>query len=75
MQHTCSVDEIKDAAQFIQTIIPDSPEHALQPKDPSTMSIKELKAAIKAAGLASRAAGLMEKHEFVTLLTEYYQSK
>ena len=75
MQHTCSPSEIRDAAQFISTIIPDSPELAIKPKDPSTRSIKELKAAIKSAGLGARAAGLMEKHEFVSLLTEYYNSK
>ena len=35
------------------------------------MSVKELKAAIRDAGLANKAVGLCEKKEFVTLLTEH----
>ena len=38
--------------------------------NPSSMSIRELKEAIAARGLTSRTIGFVEKHEFVTLLTE-----
>jgi hypothetical protein len=74
MQHTCIMKEIQDAAQFLSTILPYNADLALAPKDPATMSVKELKAAVRNAGLASQAAGFSEKHEFVTLLTNHYAS-
>ena len=43
-------------------------------KLPSEMSIKELKEAIRQAGLTQRANGFREKSEFVELLTEYRKS-
>lgn len=39
-------------------------------KDPEDMTIKELKAAIRSAGLESKAVGFMEKSEFVKLLKD-----
>jgi hypothetical protein len=39
------------------------------------MSVKELKAAIRKAGLNRKAVGLMEKHEFVKLLQEHREGK
>lgn len=41
-------------------------------KAPNEMSVKELKAAIRNAGLASQAVGFSEKQEFVTLLEAHY---
>ena len=35
------------------------------------MSVKELRAAIRRAGLGSQAVGLMEKSEFVKLLRDH----
>ena len=43
-------------------------------KDPSEMTIKELKSAIVHAGLAQRTLGFSEKHEYVELVKEYYSS-
>ena len=40
-------------------------------KDPSEMSVKELKAAIRKAGIGSKAVGLMEKSEFVKLVKDH----
>ena len=42
-----------------------------QPKDPSTMSVKELKIAVRDRGLASKAVKFTEKSEFVALLKDY----
>ena len=47
-------------------------EHDVEPKAPSEMTVKELKAAVVNAGLAQKALGFHEKHEFVELLEEYY---
>ena len=48
--------------------IPEDPQYNLPPPDPRTMSVKELKAAVVEAGLASEARGFTEKSEFVDLL-------
>jgi hypothetical protein len=74
LQHSCSMKEIADAARFLGSILPFNADLAIPPKDPSTMSVKELKAAIRSAGLTSHAAGFAEKHEFVALLQNYYAS-
>lgn len=63
------------ATQFLLTVLPPAPEYCVAPKDPATMSIKELKTAIRNAGLSSQAVGLMEKSEFVRLLTDYRNTK
>ena len=39
------------------------------------MSVKELKAAIRKAGLASKAVGLMEKSEFIKLAQDHRAGK
>jgi hypothetical protein len=57
--------------QFLQQVVPDDPSFALPAKSPSEMSIKELKEAIRQAGLTSQATGFREKSEFVELLTNY----
>lgn len=44
-------------------------EPTSQRKPIQEMSVKELKAAIKAAGLAGQAVGLAEKNELVSLLS------
>lgn len=43
-------------------------------KNPSEMTIKELKAAIVHAGLASKASGMLEKQEFINLLNQHFNS-
>lgn len=43
-------------------------------KNPSEMTIKELKAAIIYAGLASKATGMIEKQEFISLLNQHLNS-
>jgi hypothetical protein len=43
-------------------------------KAPSDMSVKELMAAIRAAGMSSQAVGLSEKSELVALLESHDRS-
>ena len=73
--HTVSMDELADVLQFLQGILPDDPSHKIKVKDPSEMSVKELRAAIRKAGLSHKAVGLMEKPEFVRLLQDHLNGK
>jgi lysophospholipase-2 len=69
--HTVSPEELQDVAKFIAKTLPPDDSCKIKLKDPSEMSIKELKQAIQKANLGSRALGLMEKQEFVKLLREH----
>lgn len=69
--HSLNQQVIQDALQFLLQRVPHDPSYALPAKSPSEMSIKELKEAIRQAGLSHRANGFREKSEFVDLLTEY----
>lgn len=60
---------------FLATVLPPDDALCLKPKDPATMSVKELKQAIRNAGLGSQAVGFSEKAEFVKLLQDHYASK
>lgn len=71
--HTVSPQVIDDASNFLQSIIPHDEAFAIKPKEPSEMSVKELKAAVRNAGLADKAKGFTEKSEFVQLLLEHRQ--
>jgi hypothetical protein len=68
--HTVTPDELTHIKAFIQSTIPDDPAYLLKPKDPSEMSVKELREAIKKRGLGHKAVGLTEKSEFVQLLKD-----
>ena len=65
---------IRDVLSFLQRTVPHDAEHVVPLPHPADMSIKELKAAIKDAGLVSKATGFAEKFEFVQLLQEHYDS-
>ncbi len=69
--HSVNPQEIQDVKEFIESIIPPDNECRVKLKDPSDMSVKELKAAIRKAGLGSKAVGLMEKSEFVRLVQDH----
>jgi len=72
MQHTVIPEEIADWLNFCRAVLPPG-GHDFKPtlKDPTAMSVKELKEAIRNAGLGSKAVGLMEKSEFVKLVQEH----
>jgi lysophospholipase II len=72
LPHSINNAVIQDAQEFISAHIPFDASLALKPKDPSEMSVKELKAAIVRAGLSNKARGFSEKKEFVDLLKTHY---
>lgn len=75
MQHTLIPEEIVDWITFVKKVIPaEGHNFKVKLKDPSEMSIKELKQAIRNAGLGNEAVGLMEKSEFVRLLKDHRDS-
>jgi hypothetical protein len=63
---------LSEAMRFFGEVLPSDRAFIVKPKDPDSMSVKELKIAIRNAGLAERAAGFCEKQEFVALLKEHY---
>jgi len=75
IQHTLSMDELADVMKFVAKVLPPDETCGVKVKDPTEMSVKELKAAIKKAGLGSKAVGLMEKQEFVKLLQNHRAGK
>ena len=58
--------------EFVSDKLPLNEDLAIKIKDPSEMSIKELKTAVRNAGLSSKALGFSEKQEFVFLLKSHY---
>jgi lysophospholipase II len=73
--HTVSPEMMRSAIEFVKSILPDAPELALKPKLPCDMTVKELKDAIRKAGLASEALGFFEKREFVDLLEKFNKTR
>ena len=69
--HSVNPEEIQDVKEFVESILPVDNDFRVKLKDPSEMSIKELKATIRKAGLGSKAVGMMEKSEFVKLVKDY----
>ena len=72
MAHTVNAQELDFIKSFIETVVPYDESFTVKLKAPSEMSIKELKLAIKNAGLVNKAVGFSEKYEFVKLLEDYY---
>ena len=73
--HSVNMDEIGDIHAFLEKILPDSDSHKVTLKDPSEMSVKELKEVIRSAGLGRLALGFMEKSEFVRLVQDHRNGK
>lgn len=73
--HSVSPEELRKMMQFVAQVLPPDDSCKIQLKDPKDMSVKELKAAIKKAGLGSKAVGLMEKSEFVKLVEDHRAGK
>lgn len=73
--HTVSMDELADVKEFLKEKLPPDDSCRITLKEASEMSIKELKAVIRKAGLSARAAGFMEKSEFVELVKNYRAGK
>lgn len=73
--HSVSPEEIRNMFRFVSQILPADDACKITLKDPKEMSVKELKAAIKKAGLGSKAVGLMEKSEFIKLVEDHRAGK
>lgn len=74
LQHSVDERVISDVFSFIEGIIPPSPDFLVPLRDPGDMSVKELKAAIKEAGLSSKAVGFAEKSDYVEVLRDHYKT-
>jgi len=73
--HSVSPEEISNMMRFVASVLPADDSCKVQVKDPKEMSVKELKAAIKKAGLGSKAVGLVEKSEFIKLVEDHRAGK
>lgn len=71
VQHTVSMDEIRDVESFLVNILPDDVNSRVRLKDPSDMTVKELYGLIQEMGLQKQAIGLMEKCELVRLVQKH----
>jgi lysophospholipase-2 len=71
MQHTAIQEEIEDALNFLRTILPpvdDQSRINIKLKNPSDMSVAELKEALYREGLTDKARNLVDKQDLVKLL-------
>ena len=75
IQHTVSPQELQSVMKFLVKVLPADDSCQIKLKDPKEMSVKELKAAIRKAGLGSKAVGLMEKSEFIKLVEDHRAGK
>ena len=73
--HTVDMKELADVLKFLKERLPPDETFKIKVKDANEMSVKELREAIKKAGLSHKAIGLMEKPEFVQLLQNYRDGK
>jgi len=74
VQHTVTQKELSRVLQFIKEVLPKDDTQCIKMKPVEEMKIKELKAAIRRAGIGSKTLGFMEKSEFVNLLKEHREN-
>lgn len=75
LQHSVNMDELREVAHFLTTVLPDDTAFQIKVKEAKDMSIKELKEVIRKAGLSHKAAGFMEKGDFVKLVEDFRHGK
>jgi lysophospholipase II len=73
--HTVDMKELSDVLQFLKESVPPDETCRVKVKDVQDMTVKELREAIRNAGLSQKAVGLMEKSEFVRLLQDHRDGK
>jgi lysophospholipase-2 len=73
--HTINSEVLGDARKFLKTVLPPDDACKIVLKNPSSMSVQELRTAIKKAGLSQQAVGFYEKSEFVKLLENHRNGK
>ena len=74
MDHTISLAVLDAVIDFMKLYLYHHESFIVQPKPFKDMSVKELKQAIREAGIAPKAVGLNEKAEFISLLESHYAS-
>jgi len=75
VQHTVSMDEIRDVESFLVNILPDDANSRIRLKDPRDMTVKELHNLILNLGLQKKAIGLREKCELVRLVKDHQNGR
>jgi len=75
LTHSVNMEELKEVANFLSEMLPHDPSFQVKLKEAKDMSIKELKEVIKKAGISHKAAGFMEKSEWVKLVEDYRNGK
>jgi len=75
IQHTVSIEEIVLVEKFLAGRLPPDDSCKVILKEPKDMSVKELRAAIRKAGIGHKAVGLMEKSEFIRLVEDHRDGK
>mmetsp|Transcript_7104 Transcript_7104/g.13235 ORF Transcript_7104/g.13235 Transcript_7104/m.13235 type:complete len:283 (+) Transcript_7104:161-1009(+) len=75
LAHSVNPAEITDVLSFLEKVLPPDDSCRIKLKDPSEMSIKELKGAIAKGGLGRLAIGLYEKREYVDLVRRHQEGK
>lgn len=74
VMHTVTPTIIQEVKKFLSDILPFDAAIVMKPKPPKEMSIKELKEAIREAGMTSQTKGFAEKYEYVNLLEGYFKT-
>eukprot|EP00804_Cyclotella_cryptica_P009020 CCRYP_003130-RA/>CCRYP_003130-RA protein AED:0.08 eAED:0.08 QI:61/-1/1/1/-1/1/1/155/277 len=79
LEHSVSMEELDDVVRFLERVIPPLEENdacdARVMADPTLMSVRELREAVKRAGLEEKARGIFEKSELVDLLVQHSSNK
>jgi len=75
LTHSVNKDELQEVANFLSKVLPNDPSFQIKVKDAKDMSIKELKEVIRKAGLSHKAAGFMEKSDFIKLVEDFRHGK
>lgn len=77
LDHSVSMDELNDVAAFLRRVIPPisdaniSTERVGNLVDPARMNVRQLRDAIRLAGLEEQAKGMFEKSELINLLSKH----
>jgi len=75
--HSVNADELAEVLSFLKRVLPmeGAEECRVKLKDPREMSVKELREAIRVAGIGRKAVGFTEKSEFVRLVEDHRSGK
>ncbi|KAL7532570.1 hypothetical protein ACHAXR_005830, partial [Thalassiosira sp. AJA248-18] len=83
LDHSVSMDELNHVATFLRRVVPPivdankeiEKEDANDMVDPAQMSVRQLRDAIRKAGLEEKAKGMFEKSELIDLMSQHLKEK